>query len=90
MRYAICVKRTTVMLPDDLDARLRFEARRRGVSIADLVREALDARFGKPAGGRELSFVAIGEGDGDNVSERVDEFVSRAVQRRKLSSLADR
>jgi hypothetical protein len=84
MRYALCVKRTTVMLSDELDARLRFEARRRGVSIADLVREALDARFGQPPGRRRLSFVAVGEGDADNVSERVDEFVSRAVQRHKL------
>jgi plasmid stability protein len=74
-----------VILPDELDARLRFEARRRGVSVADLVREALDAKFGQPPGRRQLSFVAIADGDGDNVSERVDEFVSRAIQRRKLS-----
>jgi hypothetical protein len=90
MSYAVCVKRTTVMLPDELDARLRFEARRRGVSIADLVREALDARFGQPFGGRKLSFTAVAEGDGENVSERVDEFVSRSIQRQKLPWLADR
>jgi plasmid stability protein len=71
------------MLTDELDARLRFEARRRGVSIADVVREALDARFSQ-SGRRVLSFAAVGEGDKDNVSERVDEFVSRAIQRRKL------
>ena len=84
MRYAICVKRTTVMLSDELDARLRFEARRRGGSVAELIREALDARFRQPSGRRELSFAAVAEGDEENVSERVDEFVSRAIQRRKL------
>jgi hypothetical protein len=78
------MRRTTVMLSDELDARLRFEARRRGGSVAELIREALDARFRQPSGRRELSFAAVAEGDEENVSERVDEFVGRAIQRRKL------
>ena len=56
------MKRTTIMLPDDLDARLRFEARRRGAAVAELIREALEARYGAPAGPRHLSFVALGRG----------------------------
>src|SRR3954452_7635197 len=40
------VKRTTVKLPDDLDAKLRHEADRRGVTISDLTREAIEAHLG--------------------------------------------
>ena len=34
------LKRTTVKLPDDLDARLRHEAERRGSTVSELTREA--------------------------------------------------
>jgi hypothetical protein len=78
------VKRQSIIRPDDLDVRLRFEARRRGVSVATLVREALEAQFGQATASRPLSFVGIGNGDGENVSERVDEFVYPAIERRKL------
>jgi predicted transcriptional regulator len=40
------MKRTTVKLPDDLDAKLRHEAARRGTTIAEVVREALEAHLG--------------------------------------------
>lgn len=35
------MKRTTVLLPDELDRRLRWEARARGVSIGEVVRAAV-------------------------------------------------
>ena len=56
------MKRITVLLPDDLDAGLRLEARRRGMAVAELVREALEARYGAAPGPRRFSFVALGEG----------------------------
>lgn len=83
MRYAYFVKRTTVMLPDDVDARLRVEARRRGVPIAEVVREAVERHLPVPEPGRLLSFFAIGEGGPPDASERVDEHVRRAVLRRR-------
>jgi Ribbon-helix-helix protein, copG family len=83
MRYAVCVKRTTIMLPDDMDARLRLEARRRGSSIADVAREAIDRQLPHPAADGRLSFFSVGEGSPADVSERVDEFVGRAIARRK-------
>jgi hypothetical protein len=46
------------MLSDEVDARLRFEARRRHVSVAELVREAVEARYSSPAP-RKLSFFAL-------------------------------
>lgn len=82
MHYAICVKRTTIMLPDDLDARLRLEARRRGSSIADVAREAIDRQLPQPSADGRLSFFSIGEGSPVDASERVDEFVAKAVSRR--------
>lgn len=73
------MKRTTIMLPDELDASLRLEAQRRGTTIADVVREAVAGYFAT-ALPRPLSFIAIGEGDVD-ASERVDELVGDAVRR---------
>ena len=81
MRYAVCVKRTTIMLPDELDARLRHEARRRGASIADVARGAIEDQLPASTDGH-LSFFAIGEGGPGDASEDVDRLVGRAVDRR--------
>ena len=82
MRYAVCVKRTTIMLPDDLDARLRLEARLRGVSVAHVAREAIERELPSQADG-SLSFFAVGEGSPRDASERVDELVAKSVRRRR-------
>jgi hypothetical protein len=76
------MKRTTIMLPDELDARIRREAKRRGVSIADIAREAIEQHVPAPPSSGRLSFFDIGEGEPDDVSERVDEFVREAINRR--------
>src|SRR5579875_1539211 len=55
------MKRTTIMLPDDVDARLRLEARRRGQSIAQVAREAIERELPAPGDGR-LGFFAVGDG----------------------------
>ena len=83
MRYAICVKRTTIMLPDEIDARLRIEARRRGSSIADVAREAIERQLPAAPADGALSFFSIGDGSPKDASERVDELVSKSVARRK-------
>lgn len=75
------------MLPDDVDARLRGEARRRGVSIADVVREAIEKYLPAPPPAGPLSFFGVGEGESADASERVDELVGQAVHRHR-SSLA--
>lgn len=82
MRYAVCMKRTTIMLPDDVDARLRLEARRRGVSVAQVARDAIERELPPQPDGR-LSFFAIGEGSPRDASERVDELVAKGVGRRR-------
>ncbi len=71
------------MLPDELETRLRLEARRRDVSIAEIVREAVELHLPAPEAGQPLSFFAIGEGGPKDASERVDEYVARAVRRQR-------
>lgn len=69
------------MLPDDTATRLRLEARRRGVPIAEVVREAVERHLPAPEPGRPLAFFAVGEGGPADASERVDEYVRSALRR---------
>jgi len=77
--------RTTVMLPADVLARLRHESRRRGTSVAEIVREAVERHLQDPAAVGSLSFFAIGEGGPADASERIDEYVATAVRKRSRS-----
>ena len=70
---AYLVRRTTVKLPDDLDARLRHEAKRRGVTIADVTREALTEHLG--SGRRRLGAAAAGRSGQTDVSARIEEIL---------------
>jgi Ribbon-helix-helix protein, copG family len=76
------MKRTTVMLPDEAVARLRRESRRRGVSVAEIVREAVDAHVPEPRPQGRLSFFGVGEGGPADASEHVDDYVAAAVRKR--------
>jgi predicted DNA-binding protein len=68
------MKRTTVKLPDELDTRLRLEATRRGVTIAELTREALEAHLQQH---RERRLLAAGAGRSgrSDISERIEEIL---------------
>ena len=57
--------RTTVKLPEELDARLRHEAQRRNITISELTREAIESHLGP----RRRS----------DVSERVEEILAGDV-----------
>lgn len=74
------MKRTTVKLSDDLDARLRQEAERRGKTISELTREALETylRRGKR---RVLPAAAQGASGRDDVSVRIEEILEREAAR---------
>jgi hypothetical protein len=85
MRYARGVKRTTIMLSDEVDARLRLEARRRGVSIADVAREAIEAHLPGVGPAGNLSFFAIGEGGSPDGSERANEIVAEAIAGHRIA-----
>lgn len=54
------MRRTTIKLPDELDAKLRFEAERRGTTISQISREAIEAYLN---GGRRRRLLAAGAGE---------------------------
>jgi predicted DNA-binding protein len=78
------VKRTTVKIPDELDARLRHEARRRGSTISAVTREALEAHLG---GGRRRRLAAAGAARSGrrDISERIEEILATEVDPRSRS-----
>jgi hypothetical protein len=75
------VKRTTVKIPDALDAQLRHEAKRRGTTIADISREALEAYFGGPSTRRRLGAAGAGRSGRSDISERIEEILAAEVVR---------
>ena len=68
------MKRTTIKLPDDLDARLRQEAQRRKLTVSDLTREAIAAHL-KWGGPRTLLAAKAGRSGLAEVSERIEEIL---------------
>jgi predicted transcriptional regulator len=73
--------RTTVKLPEDLDARLRHEAQRRGVTIAEVARAALEAHLGAGGARRKLGAAAAGHSGRSDVSERVEQIIRAELGR---------
>ncbi|MDP8970849.1 MAG: ribbon-helix-helix domain-containing protein [Actinomycetota bacterium] len=68
------MKRTTVKLPDALDALLRHEAQRRGITVSELTREAIQAHL-EAGGGRRLLAAKAGRSRRSDVSERIEEIL---------------
>lgn len=75
------MKRTTVKLPDELDARLRHEAARRGITISELTREAIEAHLGGAK--RRLRFAGAGASGLGDVSGRIDELLEEIYEERR-------
>jgi predicted transcriptional regulator len=72
------MKRTTVKLPEELDAKLRHEAERRGITISELTREAIQQHL--DAGKRRLEAAGAGKSGRDDISERIEEILAAEVQ----------
>ena len=81
-------RRTTLILPAALDAALRQEAARRGLTVSALTREAIATHLGLPATGeagpdddapapprRRLSFTGVGSSGRSDISERIEEIL---------------
>ena len=73
------MKRTTVKVPEDLDSRLRHEAARRGTTVSDITREALEAYLGPR---RRLSFEGLGHSGGGDIASRIEEILREEWGRR--------
>lgn len=67
-------------LPDELDARLRHEAQRRGTTVSDLTRQAIEAHLGGGGQGRR-SLLAAGAGRSGqaDVSEQIEQILRAEV-----------
>jgi hypothetical protein len=65
--------RTTVKISDQLDARLRQEAARRGITVSELTREAIEAHLGGPR--RRLMAAGSGHSGRSDISERIEEIL---------------
>ncbi len=75
------VKRTTVKLPDELDAKLRHEAQRRGLTVSELTREAIETHLRTAKGRRRLLAASAGRSGRNDVSERIEEILRSEVGR---------
>jgi predicted transcriptional regulator len=75
------MKRTTLKIPDALDARLRHEAERRGLTISEVSREALEAYLIGPSGRRRLAAAKAGRSGRADVSERIEEILAAEIRR---------
>jgi len=74
------MKRTTVKLPDEMDAKLRHEASRRGSTIAEVTREAIEAHLG----GRErrrLIAAKAGRSGRRDTARRIEEIIRQEARR---------
>jgi predicted transcriptional regulator len=67
------MRRTTILLPDDVDVRLRQEAQRRGTTISEVTREAIVQHLGGP--GRRLRAAGAGRSGRSDISERIEELL---------------
>ena len=68
------MRRTTIKLPDALDALLRHEAERRGVTISEITREAVESYLG--GGRRQLRAAGAGRSGRTDISEKIEEILS--------------
>jgi hypothetical protein len=77
------MKRTTVKLPDELDALLRHEAARRGITISELTREAVERHLVAGSGRhrRRLHAAGAGRSGQADISERIEEILAAEVRR---------
>lgn len=67
------VVRTTVKIPEELDERLRYEAKRRGETISQVTRSALEAYL--RVGRRRLRAAAAGRSGEAGISERIEQII---------------
>jgi predicted transcriptional regulator len=74
------MKRTTVKLSDEADARLRHEAARRGTTIAEVTREAVEAHLGG-RGRRRLIAAKAGRSGRHDTARRIEEIIRREARR---------
>ncbi len=72
------MKRTTVVLPEDLAALVEFERQRRHQSAGQIIREALAAYLtGEPVRQKRLRFAALGRSGHRDTARQAEEILAK-------------
>lgn len=74
------MRRRTVTLPDDVDARLRHEAARRRVTVSQLTQEAIETLLDASTGMRCLHAAGAGASGRLDISERIGEILAKEIR----------
>jgi hypothetical protein len=74
--YAADMKRITFVVPEDLNALLEDERRRRDVPTAAVIREALASYFTTGAQDRTLPFIGIGHSGFHDTARNLDAILA--------------
>ncbi|WP_112465409.1 CopG family transcriptional regulator [Streptomyces triticisoli] len=84
------MKRTTVKIDEALDARMRHEAARRGMTVSEWTREAIAAHLpggeshGDAAPRRVFSSAGAGDSGRSDISERMEELLAGLAEGRDI------
>ncbi len=71
------MKRITISLPDDVEAAVQREARRRRVPVSQVIRERLETGPGSRATARRIAFAAVGRSGEHDTARNVDAILGR-------------
>jgi hypothetical protein len=74
------MRRTTVKLPEDLDAKLRHEAARRQTTVAEITREAIESHLGGRVR-RKLIAAKAGRSGSRHTARRIEEIIREEARK---------
>ena len=77
------MKRTTVKLPEDLDAKLRAEADRRGMTVSELTREAIEIASERRSAPRHPRRRLVRTQQDGDLSTRIDEIFGEILDEKR-------
>ena len=75
--------RTTILLDDDLLLEVKQMARARGLTVTEVVREALEASLKRQSRPPVLSFTGVGRSGRRSISKDAEKALRRKVDRRE-------
>lgn len=84
------MRRTTILLQDDLADQLDYERRRRNSSTAAIVREALTEYLAGGKTARRLPFVALGRSGKRDTARKAESILARELGGKKRAGAARR
>lgn len=73
------MRRITIKLPDELHALARHEAERRGSTISQITREAIESYL--DGGQRRFGAAGAGRSGRTDISERIEEILAEGADR---------